>query len=44
LIINAIGDRIFRFHPPLIVTQAEIDEAVGIVRGVLQQQAVVSSQ
>jgi acetylornithine/N-succinyldiaminopimelate aminotransferase len=35
LILNAIGDDTLRFLPPLIVTQADIDQAVGILAKVL---------
>jgi len=31
LVVNAIGDTVLRLAPPLIVTEAEIDEAVGII-------------
>ncbi|MBI3945013.1 MAG: aspartate aminotransferase family protein [Armatimonadetes bacterium] len=35
LVLNAIGDRILRFLPPLIVTRGEIDRAVGILEAAL---------
>lgn len=35
LVLNAIGDRILRFLPPLIVTRAEIDQAVAVIAGAL---------
>lgn len=35
LILNAVGDRILRFLPPLIITQADIDEAMAVLTAVL---------
>ncbi|HET7560020.1 MAG TPA: aminotransferase class III-fold pyridoxal phosphate-dependent enzyme, partial [Limnochordia bacterium] len=41
LLINAINDRVLRFLPPLIVSEAEIDQAVAIVSGALQTAVAV---
>ena len=35
LIVNRTAERVVRMLPPLIVTAAEIDEAIGILDGVL---------
>ncbi|MDQ2686541.1 MAG: acetylornithine transaminase [Armatimonadota bacterium] len=35
LILNAVGDSILRFLPPLIITQADIDEAMAVLTAVL---------
>ncbi len=35
LIINAIGDTILRFLPPLIITQADVDRAIDVLTAVL---------
>ncbi len=35
LLLSAIGDNILRLVPPLIITQADIDEAVDILAGIL---------
>jgi len=32
LIVNAIGDTVLRFVPPLTITQADVDEAIGKLR------------
>ncbi len=37
LIVNAIGDDIVRLLPPLIVTAAECEEALGVIRQVLTE-------
>ena len=37
LLINCTADKVLRFAPPLIVTRAEIDQAVAIVGQVLRQ-------
>ncbi len=37
LLLNVIHDTVLRFVPPLIVTKAEIDEAVGILDGILAE-------
>ncbi len=39
LLINAIGDRILRFLPPLTVTTAEVDAAVDILTTALAQES-----
>jgi predicted acetylornithine/succinylornithine family transaminase len=36
LLINCTGDTILRFLPPLIVTEAEVDEMLGILNGILE--------
>jgi predicted acetylornithine/succinylornithine family transaminase len=36
LLINCTGETILRFLPPLIVTEAEVDEMVGILKGVME--------
>ncbi|MEJ7604427.1 MAG: acetylornithine/succinylornithine family transaminase [Kofleriaceae bacterium] len=35
LLLSVAGDRVVRFAPPYIVERAQLDEAVGILRGVL---------
>jgi acetylornithine/succinyldiaminopimelate/putrescine aminotransferase len=35
LLINCTGDKVLRFTPPLIVTRAEVDEALDILDGAL---------
>ncbi|MFQ5441379.1 MAG: acetylornithine transaminase [Thermodesulfobacteriota bacterium] len=35
LLLNAIGDNVLRFIPPLIITEKEVDEMAGILGGVL---------
>jgi len=35
LILNAIGDDILRFLPPLIITQGDVDEAMSVLLSVL---------
>jgi acetylornithine/N-succinyldiaminopimelate aminotransferase len=37
LLITAAGERVLRFTPPLVITDAEIAEGVDIVRGVLSK-------
>jgi acetylornithine/N-succinyldiaminopimelate aminotransferase len=37
LLIIAAGERVLRFAPPLVVTGAELDEGLEIVKGVLSQ-------
>jgi predicted acetylornithine/succinylornithine family transaminase len=37
LLINCTANNVIRFLPPLIITRSEVDEAVAILRGVLQQ-------
>jgi acetylornithine aminotransferase len=37
LLLNVIHDTVLRFVPPLIVTKAEIDEALGILDGILAE-------
>ncbi|MCK4739764.1 MAG: acetylornithine transaminase [Deltaproteobacteria bacterium] len=37
LIINCTADKVLRFLPPLIITSAEVDEMIGILRGVLEE-------
>ncbi|HIE09546.1 MAG TPA: aminotransferase class III-fold pyridoxal phosphate-dependent enzyme, partial [Armatimonadetes bacterium] len=32
LLLNPIGDRVIRMHPPLIVTEGEVEEAMSILR------------
>jgi acetylornithine/N-succinyldiaminopimelate aminotransferase len=39
LLVTAAGERVLRFSPPLVVTPAELDEAVKIVRAVLSDMA-----
>ncbi|GMR04342.1 MAG: acetylornithine transaminase [Thermodesulfobacteriota bacterium] len=36
LLINAIGENVLRFIPPLIVTEKEVDEMIGILEGVME--------
>ena len=36
VLLTAAGERVLRFSPPLIVTVAELDEGVRILRGALQ--------
>jgi acetylornithine/succinyldiaminopimelate/putrescine aminotransferase len=40
LIVNRTAERVVRMLPPLIVTAAEIDEAIGILDGVLASVSV----
>lgn len=35
LLINGLGDTVLRFLPPLIITEVEIDEAIGILKVVI---------
>ena len=35
LILNAVGDSILRLLPPLIITQADVDQAVGVLERVI---------
>ncbi|MDW8107626.1 MAG: acetylornithine transaminase [Armatimonadota bacterium] len=37
LILNAIGETILRLTPPLIITEQEVDEAIGILETVFQE-------
>jgi acetylornithine/N-succinyldiaminopimelate aminotransferase len=37
LLLTAAGERVLRFTPPLVITEAEITEGVDIVRGVLSK-------
>ena len=37
LLLTAAGERVLRFTPPLVVSEAEINEGVGIVRSVLSK-------
>jgi predicted acetylornithine/succinylornithine family transaminase len=37
LLVNCTADKVIRFLPPLIITRPELDEAVAILRGALQQ-------
>jgi len=37
LLLTAAGERVLRFTPPLVITEAELAEGVGIVRSVLRQ-------
>ena len=37
LLINCTAEKVLRFSPPLIVTGAEIDQAVAIVEKALRQ-------
>jgi predicted acetylornithine/succinylornithine family transaminase len=37
LLVNCTVDKVIRFLPPLIITRSEVDEAVAILRGALQQ-------
>ncbi|MFO0737058.1 MAG: acetylornithine/succinylornithine family transaminase [Labilithrix sp.] len=39
LLLTAAGERVLRFTPPLVITDAEIAEGVGIVRSVLSKLA-----
>jgi len=39
LLANAIQGKVLRFVPPLVITEAEIDEGVGTLRRVLQDRA-----
>jgi len=39
LLANVIQGKVLRFVPPLVVTEAEIDEGIGTLRGVLQDRA-----
>jgi 4-aminobutyrate aminotransferase-like enzyme len=41
LIINAIGDHILRFQPPLIITPREVNEAIEILDEALTAEACV---
>lgn len=41
LLVNAVRPRTLRLAPPLVVTEAEIDRALGILDGVLKEQLVV---
>jgi acetylornithine/N-succinyldiaminopimelate aminotransferase len=36
VLLTAAGERVLRFTPPLVITEAEIEEGVGIVRAVLR--------
>jgi len=40
LVINAVGDSILRFLPPLIVSEEHINEALGILDALLMKEAV----
>jgi len=44
LLVNAIGQSVLRLLPPLIVTEAELDEAVGILEAALEAAAGSASQ
>jgi acetylornithine aminotransferase len=35
LILNCTQDTVLRFVPPLIITEKEIDEGIGILEGIL---------
>lgn len=37
LILNAVGETILRLVPPLVITEQEVDEAVGIIATVLKE-------
>ena len=37
MLLSVAGDKVVRFAPPYIVSHAELDEAVGILRGVLAE-------
>lgn len=37
MLVSIAGDKVVRFAPPYIVTTAQLDEAVGILRGVLAE-------
>ena len=37
LIINSTGETVLRFIPALIVTEKEVDEMTGILKGVLEE-------
>ena len=37
VLLSVAGDKVVRFAPPYIVSHAELDEAVGILRGVLAE-------
>jgi len=39
LLLTAAGERVLRFSPPLVVTEAELDEGVGALRNVLRSMA-----
>jgi len=39
LLCSVAGDKVVRFAPPYIVTREQLDEAVGILRGVLEEGA-----
>lgn len=39
LLINAIGDDCLRLTPPLVISESEIEEACGILKGVLLEKA-----
>lgn len=43
LLVNAVGDTTLRFLPPLIVTREEIDQALGILRPILNKYSIESS-
>jgi predicted acetylornithine/succinylornithine family transaminase len=39
LLVSVAGDKVVRFAPPFVIDKAHLDEAVGIVRGVLRDGA-----
>jgi len=39
LLCSVAGDKVVRLEPPYIVTREQLDEAVGILRGVLKEGA-----
>ncbi|NLN17602.1 MAG: acetylornithine transaminase [Firmicutes bacterium] len=39
ILVNAIGDRVLRFLPPFIITEAEIDQVVAALDGILSGMA-----
>ena len=43
LLLNAVRPNTVRLMPPLIITEADVDEALGILDGVLQALAGVQS-
>jgi acetylornithine aminotransferase/acetylornithine/N-succinyldiaminopimelate aminotransferase len=34
LIVNAVGDSILRFLPPLIITKGDVDQAISVLKEV----------
>jgi 4-aminobutyrate aminotransferase-like enzyme len=41
LLVNAVRPRTLRFAPPLVVREAEVDQALGILDEVLEEKSVV---